>query len=68
MGTNVAAVASLVLLAVETTTTTSAPRIVGDPLPTWVVVGAGIAMLVLIVAAGLLARRRAALGHPEDRR
>lgn len=51
---------SLVLLAAETTTTTSAPRIVGDPLPLWVVVGSGIAMLALIVVAGLLARRRSA--------
>ena len=55
---------SLVLLAAETTTTTSAPRIVGDPLPSWVVVGAGIAMLALIVVAGLLARRRSS-GGPE---
>ena len=51
---------SLVLLAAETTTTTSAPRIVGDPLPLWVVVGSGIAMLALIILAGLLARRRSA--------
>lgn len=50
--------ASLVLLAVESTTTTSAPRIVGDPLPSWVVVAAGLAMLAIIVAAGLLVRRR----------
>ena len=40
------------------TTTTSAPRIVGDPLPTGVVLGAGVALLVLIVVAGLAVRRR----------
>lgn len=39
------------------TTTTEVRRIVGDPLPTWVVVGAGLAVLGVIVVAGLLARR-----------
>ncbi len=40
------------------TTTTAVRRIVGDPLPTGVVVGAGIALLMLIVIAGILVRRR----------
>ena len=40
------------------TTTTEVRRIVGEPLPSWVVVGAGITLLVLIVVAGLLVRRR----------
>jgi hypothetical protein len=40
------------------TTTTEVRRIVGDPLPTGVVVGAGLALLVLILIAGLLVRRR----------
>ncbi len=40
------------------TTTTEVRRIVGDPLPTWVLVGAGLAVLAVIVVAGLLARRR----------
>ena len=48
------------LLLVERTTTTEVRRIVGDPLPKWVVVGAGVALLVVIVVAGLLVRRRAA--------
>ena len=42
------------------TTTTEVRRIVGEPLPSWVVVGAGITLLVLIVVAGLLVRRRTA--------
>lgn len=45
------------LLAAETTTT-EVQRIVGDPLPSWVVIGAGVGVLVLILIAGLLARRR----------
>ena len=45
------------LLAAAQTTTTEVKRIVGDPLPTWVVVGAGIAVLVVILVAGLVARR-----------
>lgn len=40
------------------TTTTEVRRIVGDPLPSGVVVGAGVALLALIVIAGLLVRRR----------
>lgn len=46
------------IVAAARTTTTEVQRIVGDPLPTWVVVSAGVAILVLIVVAGLLARRR----------
>ena len=45
------------LLAAETTTT-EVQRIVGDPLPSWVVIGAGVGVLVLILIAGLLARPR----------
>ena len=45
-------------IAAAGTTTTEVQRIVGDPLPTWVVVGAGLGLLALIVVAGLLARRR----------
>jgi hypothetical protein len=40
------------------TTTTEVERIVGDPLPGEVVVGAGAGLLALIVAGALLARRR----------
>jgi hypothetical protein len=46
------------VLAVAETTTTMVPRVVGEPLPSWVVVGAGLAVLALIVVAGLVARRR----------
>jgi hypothetical protein len=46
-----------VLPALETTTT-EVQRVVGDPLPTGVLVGAGLAVLLVILLAGLLARRR----------
>lgn len=46
------------LLAAATTTTEEPPRIVGDPLPAWVVIGAGLAVLVAILVAGLLVQRR----------
>jgi hypothetical protein len=50
-------VAALLLLA-QQTTTTEVRRIVGDPLPKWVVIGAGLALLVVILLAGVLVRRR----------
>ena len=50
-------VAALLLLA-QQTTTTEVRRIVGDPLPTEVVIGAGVALLALILLAGVLVRRR----------
>jgi hypothetical protein len=50
-------VAALLLLA-QQTTTTEVRRIVGDPLPKWVVIGAGLALLVVILVAGLLVSRR----------
>ena len=40
------------------TTTTMVHRVVGEPLPVEVVLAAGFAVLVAIVAAGLVARRR----------
>jgi hypothetical protein len=46
-----------VLLA-QATTTSSVPEIVGEPLSTWVVLAAGLAVLVFVLAAGFLARRR----------
>lgn len=46
------------MLAATTTTTQEVPRIVGDPLPLWVWWGAGILLLVFIVAGGLWARRK----------
>jgi hypothetical protein len=46
------------IVAAAGTTTTEVRRVVGDPLPTWVVVGAGLAILAVIVVAGLLARRQ----------
>ena len=44
----------------QTTTTVeeSAPRIVGDPLPLWLWWAAGIAVLVVILAAGWYVNRR----------
>ncbi|MGH9184108.1 MAG: hypothetical protein ACRDZ9_09960 [Acidimicrobiales bacterium] len=47
------------------TTTTEVPRIVGDPLPPWVVAGAGLVVLAAIVVAGLVVRRRASGGSGE---
>lgn len=46
------------LLVLAQTTTTEVRRIVGDPLPKWVVIGAGIALLAVILLAGFLVRRR----------
>ncbi len=51
------ALAAALLLAQETTTT-EVRRVVGDPLPTWVVIGAGVALLVAILLAGYVVRRR----------
>ena len=47
------------LLLVQQTTTTEVRRIVGEPLPKWVVIGSGLALLVVILLAGFLVRRRA---------
>ena len=50
---------STAVLAQATTTTTEAvPRIVGDPLPTWVWFGSGVLLLVAILAAGWYVSRR----------
>jgi MYXO-CTERM domain-containing protein len=51
------ALAAVVAVAAETPTT-EMRRVVGEPLPSWVVVGAGVALFVLILVAGLVARRR----------
>jgi hypothetical protein len=40
------------VLAQTTTTLEEVPRIVGDPLPTWIFWAAGIVLLVAILAAG----------------
>lgn len=39
------------------TTTTEVPRVVGDPLPSWVVILASLALLVVVLVAGWLATR-----------
>ncbi len=39
------------------TPTTEVRRVVGEPLPSWVVVGAGVALFVFILVAGFVARR-----------
>jgi hypothetical protein len=50
-------VVALLVLA-QQTTTTEVRRVVGDPLPKWVVIGAGLALLAVILVAGFLVRRR----------
>lgn len=45
-------------VAQTTTTTEEVRRIVGDPLPRWVVIAAGVALLVVILAAGVVTGRR----------
>jgi hypothetical protein len=41
----------------DNTTTTQVPRIVGDPLPLWVVGLVAVSLLAVIIGAGLLAQR-----------
>ena len=41
-----------------TTTSEAVPRIVGDPLPSWVVLAASAALFVAIMLAGLVVSRR----------
>lgn len=48
----------LLLLATVRTTTTEVPRVVGEPLDSWVVLAVGAAVLVVILVAGVVARRR----------
>lgn len=45
-------------VAQSTTSTTEAPRVVGEPLAEWVVVASGVGLLVAILVGGLLVRRR----------
>lgn len=47
----------------STTSTTEVQRIVGDPLPGWTVLGAGFALLVVILVAGFVAQRHIARTH-----
>lgn len=42
----------------QTTTTEVVERVVGEPLPSWVVLAASAALLVAILVAGLLVSRR----------
>ena len=49
---------ALALVLAQETTTTEVQRVVGDPLPKWVVIGAGVALLVAILLAGFVVRRR----------
>ncbi len=57
-------IASIVGLVADATTTTSepVPRIVGNPLPSWVVLAASAALLVAILLGGLLVSRRLRAG------
>ncbi len=49
---------ALVVSLAAGTPTTEVRRVVGEPLPSWVVLSAGIGVLALILIAGLVARRR----------
>jgi hypothetical protein len=42
----------------QQTTTTEVPRVVGEPLPEWVWLLAGLALLVFVLAGGWWATRR----------
>lgn len=42
----------------QQTTTTEVPRVVGDPLPEWIWLLAGVALLAVILAGGWWATRR----------
>ena len=46
------------LFAAVSTTTTEVPRIVGDPLPTWIWYLSGLLLLAVILAAGYWAQQR----------
>ena len=46
------------LVAQVTTTTEVVERVVGEPLPSWIVLAASGALLVAILVAGLLVSRR----------
>lgn len=47
----------LLVLAADTTTT-EVPRVVGEPLPSWIFWGSGVLLLVAILAAGWYMSRR----------
>ena len=53
-----------VALVLAQTTTTEVPRIVGEPLPTWVVLLAGLVVGIAIVAAGAYVRSRTRGNRP----
>lgn len=55
------------LLLAQETTTTAVPRIVGEPLDRSTVILAGLALLVVILAAGFVARRRLRSGEGAER-
>ena len=42
----------------STTSTTEVQRVVGEPLDSWIVVTAGLALLALLLVAGLVVTRR----------
>ena len=46
----------------STTSTTMVPRVVGEPLDSWIVVSAGLAVLALVLIAGLIVSRRLRAG------
>ena len=44
----------------STTSTTEVARVVGEPLDSWIVITAGLALLALVLLAGVLVTRRRA--------
>ena len=52
-------------MATVRTTTTAVPRVVGEPLDSWVVLAAGGALFVVILVAGFVTQRR--LSRPSRR-
>ncbi len=54
---DLSAIGVLIAQVSTTTTSTAVPRVVGQPLPSWVVLAASAALLVAILAAGLLVQR-----------
>ena len=41
-----------------TTSTTAVPRVVGEPLDSWIVITASLAVLALVLVAGIIVSRR----------
>ena len=51
----------------STTSTTMVPRVVGEPLDAWIVVSAGLAVLVVILVVGVVVTRRMRAGTSPEK-